>query len=135
MEHALYAVVGSTEYEDKEIEGFKMKITNTTKSSVVVHLKSDDHDDRNARFIVENGIVNGDLTRFIGNLFDNESIKMHLSLEKKYRVSVSFESTTSWRSFEGHQFCKHYFTNFFFCFTQNRVSSFFFNILFLLFDY
>lgn len=116
MEHALYTVVGSTEYEDKEIEGFKMKITDTTTSSVVVHLKSDD---RNARFIVENGIVNGDLTRFIGNLFDNESIKMHLSLEKKYRVSVSFQSTTYRRCFDNEYFRKHCFTN----------SGFFFNTI------
>ncbi|CAG2255763.1 unnamed protein product [Mytilus edulis] len=49
----------------------------------------------NVKYIVEKAIDNGDLTRFIADIFGNENIKMHLSPGKKYRVSVSLRSTNT----------------------------------------
>lgn len=87
LEDEIFEVAESS--EDEEINGIKLKVTDVERSSVVLNLKSDDGD---VKFIVEKGITNGDLTSFIRNLLDDEKIKMHMSLEKKYNISVSLHS-------------------------------------------
>lgn len=82
----------SAAYKAKEIDGLKFIVKETTKSSVLIHLESNG---RNVKFIVEKAIDNGDLTRFIADIFGNENIKMYLSPGKKYRVSVSLRSTNN----------------------------------------
>lgn len=89
VETEIFEILGSTEYIDKEIVGLKLTIKDTSRSSVIVHLKSDSG---NVKLIVENGIVNGDLKIFLRNLLNDENIKMHLSPEKKYKVSVSLKA-------------------------------------------
>lgn len=92
VESEIVRVLESTAYKDKAIDGVKLIVKETTKSSVLIHLESNG---RNVKFIVEKAIDNGDLTRFIADIFGNENIKMHLSPEKKYRVSVNLRSTNN----------------------------------------
>lgn len=99
LEDEIFEVVNSSGYKSKEIDGLKLKAVDTKRSSVIVKLKSDG---ANVKFIVEKGIVDGDLTSFIRNLFEDEKIKMHMSLEKKYNISVILCSNNlQMRSFTG----------------------------------
>lgn len=98
LEHEIFKVVESSEYQDKEIDGLKLKVKDTKRSSVVVHLKSNGE---NVKLIVEKGIVNGDLNSFIRDLFDDENIKMHMIPGNEYRVSVSLHSKNKQKLFSG----------------------------------
>lgn len=89
LENETLGVGRSTEHQYREIEGLKLIAIDAKKSSVVVHLKSTDG---NVKYVVEQGIANGDLTSFIRNLLDNEKIKMHMSPKTKYKISVIVRS-------------------------------------------
>lgn len=89
LENAILEVLESPEYKNKKIDCLQLTIVESKRSSVVLHLKSDGRD---VKLLVEKAIVNGDLTRFIGRILDNKNIKIHMSLEGKYEISVSLRS-------------------------------------------
>lgn len=98
LEDEIYKVVSSSEYLDKEIGGLKIKVKDTKRSSVIVHVKSNGE---NVKLIVEKGIVKGDLSSFIRNLLDNENIKMHMIPGHKYKISISLHSKNKQELFSG----------------------------------
>lgn len=86
LENAILEVLESPEYKNKKIDCLQLTIVESSRSSVVLHLRSDGRD---VKLLVEKAIVNGDLTRFIGHIVDNKNIKIYMSPERKYEISVS----------------------------------------------
>lgn len=103
IEDAIYNVADSSEYKGKTIPGLPLKIMNIEKSSVIIHLQSSEVG--NDKFIVEKGIMNDDMTKFIKNLLNNENIKMHMSPGKKYKLSVSLHSKDEQKESYSGNFC------------------------------
>lgn len=90
IEEELHQQVASPEYKNKGIHCLGMGIVDTKRSSVIIHLQSDDGG--NVKLMVEKGIVNGDLTSFIMNLLNDENIKKSMTTDKKYNLSVSLHA-------------------------------------------
>lgn len=104
IEEGLYQQVASPEYKNKGIRGLEMVITDTERSSVIIHLQSSDGG--NVKLMVEKGIVNGDLTSFIMNLLNDENIKKHMTTDKKYNLSVSLHAKDQKKESYSGMYCR-----------------------------
>lgn len=118
LEHAIFKVVTSSEYQGKEIDGLKLNVKDTKRSSVLVHLQSNGE---NVKLVVEKGIVEGDLSSFIRHLLDDENIKIHMTQGHKYKVSVSLHSKNKQKIFSGIYFPSYIYINIYILYSVNQL--------------